>query len=379
MLGSGELGKEVVLELQRFGVEVIACDRYAHAPAMQVAHRSHVIDMLDRAALRQVIETEKPALIVPEIEAIATQELIALEAEGWRVIPTATAARLTMDREAIRRVAAEQLDLPTAKYEFADTFEQLSAAADKLGWPVVIKPIMSSSGKGQSVAKSRADLETCWNYAQTGGRTGAGRVIVEEFIEFESEITMLTVRAVNGTHFCDPIGHRQVGGDYIESWQPHAMSAKQIERSQAIAKRVTDHLGGHGLFGVELFLCKDDRVIFSEVSPRPHDTGMVTMATQVWSEFALHARAILGLPISGITRHAAGASVALRADSKLESPVIDGLAEAYATPDVDVRFFGKPNAGPRRRLGVVLATAPDAKAALAKATQVASGLTLRDA
>lgn len=379
MLGSGELGKEVVLELQRFGVEVIACDRYAHAPAMQVAHRSHVIDMLDRAALRKVIETEKPALIVPEIEAIATQELIALEAEGWRVIPTATAARLTMDREAIRRVAAEQLDLPTAKYEFADTFDELSAAADKLGWPVVIKPIMSSSGKGQSVAKSRADLETCWDYAQTGGRTGAGRVIVEEFIEFESEITMLTVRAVNGTHFCDPIGHRQVGGDYIESWQPHAMSAKQIERAQAIAKRVTDHLGGHGLFGVELFLCKDDRVIFSEVSPRPHDTGMVTMATQVWSEFALHARAILGLPISGITRHAAGASVALRADSKLESPMIDGLAEAYATPDVDVRFFGKPNAGPRRRLGVVLATAPDAKAALAKATQVASGITLRDA
>ena len=379
MLGSGELGKEVVLELQRFGVEVIACDRYAHAPAMQVAHRSHVLDMLDRAALRKVIETEKPALIVPEIEAIATQELIALEAEGWHVIPTATAARLTMDREAIRRVAAEQLELPTAKYQFADTFDQLKAAAEALGWPVVIKPIMSSSGKGQSVAKTPADLEKCWDYAQTGGRTGAGRVIVEEFIEFESEITMLTVRAVNGTHFCDPVGHRQVGGDYIESWQPHPMSAKQIELSQAIAKRVTDHLGGYGLFGVELFLCKDDRVIFSEVSPRPHDTGMVTMATQVWSEFALHARAILGLPIAKIARHSAGASVALRADVKMESPVIEGLAEAYATPDVDVRFFGKPNATARRRLGVVLATAEDAKAALVKATQVASGIKLRDA
>ncbi len=379
LLGSGELGKEVVLELQRFGVEVIACDRYANAPAMQVAHRSHVIDMLDRAALRKVIETEKPALIVPEIEAIATQELIALEAEGWNVIPTAMAARLTMDREAIRRVAAEQLDLPTAKYQFADTFDELKAAADALGWPVVIKPIMSSSGKGQSVAKAPADLEKCWEYAQTGGRTGAGRVIVEELIEFESEITMLTVRAVNGTHFCDPVGHRQVGGDYIESWQPHPMSATQVEKAQAIAKRVTDHLGGYGLFGVELFLCKDDRVIFSEVSPRPHDTGMVTMATQVWSEFALHARAILGLPIAQITRYAAGASVALRADVKMESPVIEGLAEAYATPDVDVRFFGKPNATARRRLGVVLATAADAKAALMKATQVASGLKLRDA
>jgi phosphoribosylglycinamide formyltransferase 2 len=379
MLGSGELGKEVVIELQRFGVEVIACDRYADAPAMQVAHRSHVLDMLDRAALRAVIELEKPDLIVPEIEAIATQELIALEAEGWHVIPTAQAARLTMDREAIRRVAAEELDLPTAKYQFADTFEELESAANALGWPVVIKPIMSSSGKGQSVAKTPADLEKCWHYAQTGGRTGAGRVIVEEFIEFESEITMLTVRAVNGTLFCDPVGHRQVGGDYIESWQPHPMSAKQVERSQAIAKRVTDHLGGHGLFGVELFLCKDDRVLFSEVSPRPHDTGMVTMATQIWSEFALHARAILGLPIPAIRRHSVGASVALRAEGNLASPVIDGLAEAYATPDVDVRFFGKPTAGPRRRLGVVLATADTWDGALAKANQVASGIRLRDA
>jgi len=382
MLGSGELGKEVVIELQRFGVEVIACDRYADAPAMQVAHRSHVIDMLDRAALRKVVEHERPHLIVPEIEAIATQELLALESEGWTVIPTAKAARLTMDREAIRRVAAEELDLPTARYQFADTFDELQAAARALGLPVVIKPIMSSSGKGQSVAKTEADLENCWHYAQTGGRTGAGRVIVEEFIHFESEITMLTVRSINGTSFCDPVGHRQVGGDYIESWQPHpGMSTLQLERSQAIAKRVTDHLGGHGVFGVELFLLADDRVMFSEVSPRPHDTGMVTMATQPWSEFALHARAILGLPIAtapSIRRTAAGASVALRAESNLTSPVIDGLAEAYATPDVDVRFFGKPNAGPRRRLGVVLATDATPEAALAKAQRVAGGIRLRE-
>ncbi|MBA3820840.1 MAG: formate-dependent phosphoribosylglycinamide formyltransferase [Deltaproteobacteria bacterium] len=379
MLGSGELGKEVVIELQRFGVEVIACDRYADAPAMQVAHRSHVIDMLDRAALRAVIEQERPHLIVPEIEAIATAELLALETEGWTVIPTAEAARLTMDREAIRRVAAEELDVPTARYQFADTFDELQAAARTLGWPIVIKPIMSSSGKGQSVARSEADLEQSWQYAQTGGRTGAGRIIVEEFIEFESEITMLTVRAVNGTAFCDPVGHRQVGGDYIESWQPHPMTAAQIELAQAIAKRVTDRLGGHGIFGVELFLLADGRVIFSEVSPRPHDTGMVTLATQPWSEFALHARAILGLPISTIRRHAAGASVALRAETSLTSPVLHGLAEAYATPDIDVRFFGKPAASPRRRLGVVLATADTWEGALEKAKLVASGLRLRDA
>jgi phosphoribosylglycinamide formyltransferase 2 len=378
LLGSGELGKEVVIELQRFGVEVIACDRYADAPAMQVAHRSHVLDMLDRAALRALIEREKPHLIVPEIEAIATQELVALEREGWRVIPTAEAARLTMDREAIRRVAAEELGLPTARFQFADTFDELRAAARALGWPVVIKPIMSSSGKGQSVAETEADLEKSWHHAQTGGRTGAGRVIVEEFIQFESEITMLTVRAVSGTHFCDPIGHRQVGGDYVESWQPHAMTATQLERAQAIAKKITDRLGGHGIFGVELFLCANDRVVFSEVSPRPHDTGMVTMATQTWSEFALHARAILGLPIANIRRHAAGASVALRADRALSSPVLDGLAEAYAVPDIDVRFFGKPNAVPKRRLGVVLATADSSVTALEKAKRVAATLKLRD-
>jgi len=379
LLGSGELGKEVVLELQRFGVEVIACDRYANAPAMQVAHRSHVIDMLDRAAIRKVVETEQPHLIVPEIEAIATAELVALEAEGWTVIPTAQAARLTMDREAIRRVAAEELDLPTAKYRFADTYDELVAAAKELGLPVVIKPIMSSSGKGQSVAKTEADLQQSWHYAQTGGRTGAGRVIVEEFIHFESEITMLTVRAANGTHFCDPVGHRQVGGDYIESWQPHPMSDLQIQRSQAVAQAITERLGGRGIFGVELFLLSGDRVMFSEVSPRPHDTGMVTMGTQVWSQFALHARAILGLPIPLIRRHSAGASVALRADRELRSPVIDGLTSAYSTPNVDVRFFGKPNAGPRRRLGVVLATGETADVALATAKRVAGELQLRDA
>jgi len=379
LLGSGELGKEVVIELQRFGVEVIACDRYPGAPAMQVAHRSHVIDMLDRAALRAVVELEQPHLIVPEIEAIATAELIELEREGWTVIPTAQAARLTMDREAIRRVAAEELGLPTARYQFADTFDELRAAANELGWPVVIKPIMSSSGKGQSLAKTEDDLEHSWHYAQTGGRTGAGRVIVEEFIKFDSEITMLTVRAVSGTAFCDPIGHRQVGGDYVESWQPHPMSAAQLDKAQAIARQITDRLGGHGLFGVELFLGPGDRVIFSEVSPRPHDTGMVTLATQTWSEFALHARAILGLPIPAIRRHAIGASVALRAESELASPVLDGLADAYMVPDVDVRFFGKPTAGPRRRLGVALATADSWDGALAKAKAVAGKLRLREA
>ncbi|CAN5286461.1 formate-dependent phosphoribosylglycinamide formyltransferase [soil metagenome] len=379
MLGSGELGKELVIELQRFGVEVIACDRYGDAPAMHVAHRSHVFDMLDRAKLRAVVEQERPHLIVPEIEAIATSELLALEREGWTVIPTADAARLTMDREAIRRVAAEELELPTARFQFADSFEQLQAAVADLGWPVVIKPIMSSSGKGQSVARTPADLAQSWAYSQTGGRTGAGRIIVEELIEFESEITMLTVRSASGTSYCDPVGHRQVGGDYIESWQPHPMTAKQVDKARAIAKRITDRLGGRGLFGVELFLCKDDRVIFSEVSPRPHDTGMVTMATQVWSEFALHARAILGLPIPQITRFAAGASVALRAEGTLGSPVINGLAEAYAVPDVDIRFFGKPTATARRRLGVVLATGASAEVALVKARQVAAGITLTDA
>jgi phosphoribosylglycinamide formyltransferase 2 len=379
LLGSGELGKEVVIELMRLGVEVIACDRYPGAPAMQVAHRSHVFDMLDPAALRAVVLAEKPHLIVPELEAIATSELLALEREGWTVIPTAEAARLTMDREGIRRVAAEELGLPTAAYRFADSEAELRAAAAELGFPVVIKPVMSSSGKGQSVARSADDLAASWAYSQTGGRTGAGRVIVEAFVCFDSEITMLTVRAVDGTHFCDPIGHRQVGGDYIESWQPHPMSPVQIEKAQAIAKTVTDRLGGRGLFGVELFLCPGDEVVFSEVSPRPHDTGMVTMATQVWSEFALHARAILGLPIARIRRHAAGASVAIRADDTLASPVVHGVDALFAEPDVDLRIFGKPDARPRRRLAVVLATADSHDGALRKATDAASKLVVRDA
>jgi phosphoribosylglycinamide formyltransferase 2 len=338
-----------------------------------------VIDMLDPAALRRVIELERPALIVPEIEAIATAELIALEAEGWHVIPTATAARLTMDREGIRRVAAEELGLPTAAYRFADTFAELTAAATELGWPVVIKPVMSSSGKGQSVARSAADLPASWDHAQTGGRAGAGRVIVEAFVRFDSEITMLTVRAVDGTHFCDPVGHRQVGGDYVESWQPHPMSPAQVEKSQAIARTITERLGGRGLFGVELFLLPGDEVMFSEVSPRPHDTGMVTMATQPWSEFALHARAILGLPIAAIRRHSAGASVAVRADGDLAAPMLEGLSDVYAVPDVDVRWFGKPTARAKRRLGVVLATGATAAEALTLAKTAAAKLRVRDA
>ena len=317
MLGSGELGKEVVMELMRLGVEVIACDRYANAPAMQVAHRSHVFNMLDPIALRDVIIKEKPDLIVPEVEAIATKELLKLESEGWNVIPTAEATKLTMDREGIRRVAAEELKLPTANYEFADTIEDFKTAAQTLGFPCVVKPIMSSSGKGQSLVKTEEDLEKAWAYSQSAGRAGAGRVIVEEFIRFHSEITLLTVRTHNDTLFCDPVGHRQDGGDYVESWQPHPMSSKQLIRAQEIAKAMTDRLGGLGLFGVELFLLENDEVLFSEVSPRPHDTGMVTMATQKWSEFALHARAILGLTINSVDRHSAGASVAIRAKENL--------------------------------------------------------------
>jgi phosphoribosylglycinamide formyltransferase 2 len=377
LLGSGELGKEVVIELMRLGIEVIACDRYADAPAMQVAHRAHVLDMLDRAALRRVIEAERPHLIVPEIEAIATAELQALEAEGWTVIPTAEAARLTMDREGIRRVAAEELGLPTARYQFADDFDQFKEACHAMGFPCVAKPVMSSSGKGQSTVRSPDDLRKSWDYSQTAGRTGAGRVIVEEFIRFDSEITMLTVRAINGTHFCDPVGHRQVGGDYVESWQPHPMSVAQLARSREIAKTITDRLGGRGIFGVELFLLPDDRVLFSEVSPRPHDTGMVTMATQWWPQFALHARAILGLPIREIARHTAGASVAIRADGALTNPIVDGIAAAFDDPGIDLRIFGKPDARPNRRMAVVLATAPTSEAALQKAKAAAAKLTVR--
>ncbi|HTM21841.1 MAG TPA: formate-dependent phosphoribosylglycinamide formyltransferase, partial [Kofleriaceae bacterium] len=342
-------------------------------------HRRHVFPMLDGAALRRAVEAEKPHLIVPEIEAIATPELQKLEREGWTVIPTAEAARLTMDREGIRRLAAEELKLPTAAYRFADSRAELHAAAAELGWPVVVKPIMSSSGKGQSVARDAAELDHAWDYSQTAGRTGAGRVIAEEFIRFDSEITMLTVRAANGTRFCDPVGHRQVGGDYVESWQPHPMSAAQLARAQDIARVVTDRLGGRGIFGVELFLLADGGVLFSEVSPRPHDTGMVTMITQHWSEFALHARAILGLPIQAIRRHATGASVAVRATAEARQPLVTGVADVFTDADVDLRIFGKPVAHPKRRMAVTLATGDSWESALARARAAAAKLAITSA
>ncbi|MCY9592779.1 formate-dependent phosphoribosylglycinamide formyltransferase [Paenibacillus chitinolyticus] len=376
LLGSGELGKEVILEAQRLGIETIAVDRYDHAPAMQVAHRSYVIDMLDRQALREIIERERPHLIVPEIEAIATQELVELEKEGYRVIPTANASRLTMDREGIRRLAAEELGLRTAKYAFADTLDELHAAVAEIGTPCVIKPIMSSSGKGQSVCRSEADIEACWNTALEGGRAKKARVIVEAFVTFESEITLLTVRSVSGTSFCAPIGHVQKEGDYIESWQPHVMSESHIAEAEQMARTITDALGGYGIFGVELFLTSEG-VYFSEVSPRPHDTGMVTMATQDLSEFALHARAILGLPIPQIRLLTPGASHTLKADRGSTDFQIGGLEEALAVPDVQVRVFGKPETKPGRRMAVALAAAQDTETARAMAAEAAGKLFIR--
>ncbi|RKP55366.1 phosphoribosylglycinamide formyltransferase 2 [Cohnella endophytica] len=355
LLGSGELGKEVVIEAQRLGVETIAVDRYANAPAMQVAHRSYVIDMLDRQALRDVIEKEKPDLIVPEIEAIATVELVKLEEEGYRVIPTARAAQLTMDREGIRRMASETLGLPTAGYRFADTYEQFAKAAREMGFPCVVKPLMSSSGKGQSVCRSEAELDRSWTIAMEGGRVQQGRVIVEEFITFESEITLLTVRSVNGTLFCPPIGHVQKDGDYIESWQPHEMTEDQLAEAKRIAGVITDALGGAGIFGVELFLAKD-KVYFSEVSPRPHDTGLVTLVSQNLSEFALHVRAILGYPIPEIYVSAPGASRPLKAEAELEDYRIEGIGEALSVPHTQLRAFGKPVTKVGRRLAVALST-----------------------
>ncbi|MFB9279871.1 phosphoribosylglycinamide formyltransferase 2 [Cohnella cellulosilytica] len=355
LLGSGELGKEVVIEAQRLGVETVAVDRYEGAPAMQVADRSYVIDMLDKQALREVVEREKPDLIVPEIEAIATAELLKLEEEGYRVIPTARAARLTMDREGIRRLAAETLGLPTAAYRFADTYGQFAAAAKEMGFPCVVKPLMSSSGKGQSVCRSEADLERCWTIAMEGGRVQQTRVIVEEFITFESEITLLTVRSVGGTAFCPPIGHIQKDGDYIESWQPHEMTAGQLEEARRIARAITDELGGAGIFGVELFLAKD-KVYFSEVSPRPHDTGLVTLVSQNLSEFALHVRAILGYPIPEIENVAPGASRPLKADRELDDYRIGGIEGALSVPHTQLRVFGKPVTKPGRRMAVALST-----------------------
>lgn len=375
LLGSGELGKEVVIEAQRLGIETIAVDRYANAPAMQVAHRSYVIDMLDAEALRELILKETPDLIVPEIEAIATGALVELEEEGWGVIPTARAALLTMDREGIRRLAAETLGLPTAPYRFADSFEELQAAVAELGMPCVIKPIMSSSGKGQSVCKTESDAEACWQYAMDGGRAKKQRVIVEGFIHFDSEITLLTVRSVSGTSFCAPIGHVQKDGDYIESWQPHAMSPAQIAEAEEIARKVTDELGGYGIYGVELFLTSEG-VLFSEVSPRPHDTGMVTMATQDLSEFALHARAILGFPIPSIRLLTPGASYTLKADRESEAFRVEGLGEALSVPNAQVRVFGKPVTKPGRRMAVALSSANDVEQARAQAKQAAQSLSI---
>lgn len=373
MLGSGELGKEVVIELQRLGVEVIAADRYANAPAMHVAHRSHVLPMTDGAALRALIETEKPDLVVPEIEAIATDTLLELEAEGVHVIPTARATRLTMDREGIRRLAAEELGLKTSPYRFANTKEEYLQAVAEVGLPCVVKPVMSSSGKGQSTLKTDADVENGWDYAQAGTRGAAAGVIVEGFVDFEYEITLLTVRHEGGTSFCAPVGHRQVGGDYHESWQPQPMTDAALAEAQRMAAKVTEALGGRGLFGVEFF-CKGDTVWFSEISPRPHDTGMVTMVTQDLSEFALHARAILGLPIPNIRQREAGASYVILGHGDSDAPSFEGLNEALSDVDIQVRLFGKPEVRGERRLGVALATADTVSAARAKAGKAASSV-----
>ena len=366
LLGSGELGKEVALELQRYGVEVIACDKYANAPAMQVAHRCHVFNMLDGAKLRQVIEQEQPSLIIPEVEAIATPTLVELEKEGYRVIPTANAAFLTMNREAIRRMAAEELGLPTARYKFADTHEEYLQAIKEIGIPCVVKPIMSSSGHGQSTVKTEEDVEPAWTESQMGGRAGAGRVIVEGFVHFDYEITLLTLRHAGGTTFLKPIGHHQVDGDYRESWQPQAMTDAALAQAEDIAKKVTDALGGYGIFGVEMFV-EGDHVIFSEVSPRPHDTGMVTMISQDLSEFALHARAVLGLPIPEVRFFGASASKAIVVEGDATEVVFSGVEEALAMPGVQVRFFGKPEVHGHRRYGVILATDENTEKAVEKA------------
>ncbi|MGR5068076.1 formate-dependent phosphoribosylglycinamide formyltransferase [Vibrio alfacsensis] len=353
LLGSGELGKEMAIECQRLGLEVIACDRYANAPAMQVAHRSYVIDMLDGHALEEIINKEQPAYVVPEIEAIATDKLVELEEKGLNVVPTAKATKLTMNREGIRRLAAEELGLTTSPYQFADNFEDFKAAVEHVGIPCVVKPVMSSSGKGQSVIKTEEDVQIAWDYAQEGGRTGAGRVIVEGFIDFDYEITLLTVRAVDGVHFCAPIGHRQEDGDYRESWQPQAMSDNAIKAAEYTAEKVVNALGGYGIFGVELFV-KGDKVIFNEVSPRPHDTGMVTMISQEMSEFALHVRAFTGMPVNSIIQYGPSASAVILGQGTSTNIRFDNLEKALAQPQTQVRLFGKPEIDGRRRLGVVL-------------------------
>jgi phosphoribosylglycinamide formyltransferase 2 len=371
LLGSGELGKEVAIELQRLGVEVIAVDRYPNAPAMQVAHRSHVINMLDKQQLRAVIESEKPHFIIPEIEAIATTELIALESEGYNVIPSARAAHLTMNREGIRRLAAEELGLPTSTYRFAETFDGFREAVHAIGLPCVVKPVMSSSGKGQSVIESLADIDYAWTFAQEGGRAGQGRVIVEGFVDFDYEITLLTVRHIAGMTFCDPIGHFQVDGDYRTSWQPHAMSELALQRAQDIAGKVTGSLGGFGIFGVEFFI-KGDDVFFSEVSPRPHDTGLVTLISQSQSEFALHARALTRLPVLPVRQLGPSASAALLVEGVSNKVAFSGVEEALCLPGVDIRLFGKPEVSGKRRMGVLLATASTVEEARTLATEALS-------
>ncbi len=374
LCGSGELGKEVAIELQRYGVEVIAIDAYPFAPAMQVADRAHVVSMLDGAELRAIIEKEQPDLVIPEVEAIATDTLAELELEGaTTVIPTARATQLTMNREGIRRLAAEELGLLTSPYQFADTLEDFTAAIHAIGMPCVIKPIMSSSGKGQSVVKTEADIEASWKYAQEGGRAGEGKVIVEGFVDFDYEITLLTVRHVNGTSFCDPIGHVQVDGDYRESWQPQAMSDLALKNAQHIAEAVTASLGGYGLFGVELFV-KGDTVTFSEVSPRPHDTGMVTMISQDLPQFSLHARAILGLPIPSIRQFGPSASSVILAEGNSQTTAFGNLHNALNEPDTQLRLFGKPEVAGKRRMGVALARAETIEDARAKACRVAAAV-----
>ncbi|WP_439833811.1 formate-dependent phosphoribosylglycinamide formyltransferase [Aeromonas enteropelogenes] len=374
LLGSGELGKEVAIELQRFGIEVIAADRYANAPAMQVAHHARVLDMLDGAALRDLVAEIKPDLIIPEIEAIATDTLAVLEQEGVKVVPNARATQLTMNREGIRRLAAEELGLPTSPYRFAQSREEFDAAVHAIGLPCVIKPVMSSSGKGQSVLRDLARLEESWTYAQEGGRAGRGKVIVEGFVPFEYEITLLTVSAVDGIHFCDPIGHRQEDGDYRESWQPQQMSELALTRAKEVAAKVVEALGGYGLFGVELFI-RGDEVWFSEVSPRPHDTGMVTLISQDLSEFALHVRAILGLPIGTITQYGPSASAVVLREGHSQDIRYQGIGEALAlVPGAQLRLFGKPEIAGRRRLGVALARAKQCSEAVEQAKAVAAGV-----
>lgn len=375
LLGSGELGKEVAIELQRLGVEVVACDKYPGAPAMQVAHRSYVFNMLDGQKLREVIEAEKPDHIIPEVEAIATPTLVELEKEGYNVTPTATAALLTMNREGIRRLAAEQLGLPTSPYRFADSFEDFVKAVEQIGTPCVVKPVMSSSGHGQSVVRTVDDVDRSWQIAQEGGRAGAGRVIVEGFVKFDYEITLLTVRSVSGTVFCQPVGHVQVDGDYRESWQPQAMSPKALERAREIAGKVTEALGGYGIFGVELFVCGDD-VLFSEVSPRPHDTGMVTMITQELSEFALHARALMGLPVPEVRFYGPGASRAIVVEGDTDKVVFGNLEKVVAEPGTQIRIFGKPEVHGHRRMGVLLAAADTVDDARAKTGRSMDALTV---